>query len=417
MKTKSDKLVMIATKWMPSILALIMIESALAGTYVVNTTEDVLDGSCDGIHCSLRDAVEEANLNPGRDVIKFNIRRSDPNWNEDTCAIALDGEPIGVTDAVTINGNGKIILISGPSNDIAIGFSGNSGPTDVKGMVFAGGITIENLQNMVFEDNILNNGGRGIGMSNVENIQIVRNLISTNDDNITISSLFGASNKDVSIADNELTVLVNGNASANVEIPFLAFGGMVSEAADIEIRGNYMTGGDYGVDVSNFLNFGSVAMNGLRIEYNEIADKTEFGILVRRDAVFGGSTGDFTDFAIVNNEFSNIGDLPISGCDSSFCVVDSDGDGIPDGEDPCPESDFSPTVIIGQCDSGVENIVLDDGCTFLSDLIDACADRASSHGAFVRSVAALTNALKEDGDISGNEKGAIQKCAAKADRP
>jgi len=97
-------------------------------------------------------------------------------------------------------------------------------------------------------------------------------------------------------------------------------------------------------------------------------------------------------------------------------IIDTDGDGFPDDEDACPESDLSASVIIDGCDSGVDNLLLDSGCT-ISDLIADCAANASNHGQFVSCVAHLTNDLKSDGLISGKEKGAIQRCAAKANLP
>jgi hypothetical protein len=96
--------------------------------------------------------------------------------------------------------------------------------------------------------------------------------------------------------------------------------------------------------------------------------------------------------------------------------ADSDGDGVLDYNDACPDSDTSPTVVIGSCDTGVENQLLEDGCT-LFDLIAQCVVGAVNHGEFVSRVAHLTNDLKRDGIITGKEKGKIQKCAAKADIP
>jgi hypothetical protein len=96
--------------------------------------------------------------------------------------------------------------------------------------------------------------------------------------------------------------------------------------------------------------------------------------------------------------------------------VDSDCDGIPDDEDACPLSDLSETVVIDGCDSGVENVLLEDGCT-ISDLILECAGNAKNHGKFVSSVSHMSNYLKKKGTISGKEKGKIQKCAAKANIP
>jgi hypothetical protein len=97
-------------------------------------------------------------------------------------------------------------------------------------------------------------------------------------------------------------------------------------------------------------------------------------------------------------------------------TLETDGDGIPDDEDACPNSDLTETVTIDGCDSGVENVLLEDGCT-ISDLILECADDADNHGEFINSVSHTANSLKKEGIISGNEKGKIQKCAAKADIP
>jgi hypothetical protein len=101
---------------------------------------------------------------------------------------------------------------------------------------------------------------------------------------------------------------------------------------------------------------------------------------------------------------------------NDYCQADSDGDGILDCDDACPNSDITPTVVIDGCDTGVENHLLDSGCT-ISDEIAECAAEVTNHGQFVRCVAHLTNALKREGIIAGKEKGKIQKCAAKADIP
>ena len=97
-------------------------------------------------------------------------------------------------------------------------------------------------------------------------------------------------------------------------------------------------------------------------------------------------------------------------------IIDSDGDGIADPEDECPDSDLSDTVIIDDCDSGVTNAMTNDGCT-IADLINQCIEGATNHGDFVSYVSGVTNGLKAAGIISGKEKGKIQKCAAKSDIP
>ncbi len=91
---------------------------------------------------------------------------------------------------------------------------------------------------------------------------------------------------------------------------------------------------------------------------------------------------------------------------------DTDGDGVGDVCDSCPDSILDKRVIIGSCDSGVINQLFDDGCT-MSDLISGCSVGAKNQGKFVSCVSHLTNDWKAAGLISGEEKGAIQRCTAK----
>jgi hypothetical protein len=90
----------------------------------------------------------------------------------------------------------------------------------------------------------------------------------------------------------------------------------------------------------------------------------------------------------------------------------SDADGVPDGLDSCIGSDVRPTVVIGGCDSGVDNVVFTDGCT-ITDNINGCAAGPRNHGGFVACVSHYTNDLKKAGIITGAQKGAIQSCAAR----
>jgi uncharacterized repeat protein (TIGR01451 family)/CSLREA domain-containing protein len=71
--------------------------SASPATYVVNVADDLDFGSCDAFHCSLREALDEANSHPGSDMIHFNI----PGAGAHT--IALRSENLIATDPVTID--------------------------------------------------------------------------------------------------------------------------------------------------------------------------------------------------------------------------------------------------------------------------------------------------------------------------
>lgn len=95
---------------------------------------------------------------------------------------------------------------------------------------------------------------------------------------------------------------------------------------------------------------------------------------------------------------------------------DSDGDGVPDYRDECPDSNLSPTVTIQSCDSMVPNQLGPDGCT-ISDLVLQCEEEAANHGQYCSCVSFVTDQLKKDGFLTGPEKGRINRCAAKADIP
>ena len=93
--------------------------------------------------------------------------------------------------------------------------------------------------------------------------------------------------------------------------------------------------------------------------------------------------------------------------------LDSDGDGVTDDLDRCPNSILDATVVIDGCDSGVPNTLFADGCT-IADLIVICADEAKNHTEFSSCVADLTNRLKKMGVITGAQVGSINNCAARS---
>ncbi len=100
----------------------------------------------------------------------------------------------------------------------------------------------------------------------------------------------------------------------------------------------------------------------------------------------------------------------------SGIVCDTDGDGCYDDVDPHPNSNEDPTVTIDGCDSGVDNVFIDD-CSTMNDLISDCAAAAANHDEFVDCVAQLTNAWVAEGLITGRQKGRIQSCAGQSGIP
>lgn len=100
------------------------------------------------------------------------------------------------------------------------------------------------------------------------------------------------------------------------------------------------------------------------------------------------------------------------------CDTDDDNDGCLDANDPLPFSNLESTVNIDGCDSGVPNRNTGSCGYTMADMIDALeAGTYKNHGAFVSTVAKLTNSWKASGLINQAEKGAIMACAGSAKIP
>jgi len=82
---------------------------------------------------------------------------------------------------------------------------------------------------------------------------------------------------------------------------------------------------------------------------------------------------------------------------------DADADGVCGDVDACADSDLAATVVIGDCDSGVANAPLGDGCT-MADEIGGAAATARNHGAFVSDLAHLSEGWMQEGLITDPNK-------------
>jgi hypothetical protein len=111
----------------------------------------------------------------------------------------------------------------------------------------------------------------------------------------------------------------------------------------------------------------------------------------------------------------------VEDCNDDPPVVDTDGDGVPDATDLCPESDLRPTVWILNIDTGIPNLINGnrvnaDGCS-LNDLVDAIVDDASqnskNHGEFLRAVTMGLRQLQKEGLLPTRLFGSCVNCAAR----
>ena len=85
---------------------------ARAAALIVNSLNDVDDGTCDGTHCSLREAIDEANTLSSDDTITFSVSGTIP--------LASILPTIANNGTLTING-GSNITISGDTDNNGVG--------------------------------------------------------------------------------------------------------------------------------------------------------------------------------------------------------------------------------------------------------------------------------------------------------
>jgi hypothetical protein len=86
----------------------------------------------------------------------------------------------------------------------------------------------------------------------------------------------------------------------------------------------------------------------------------------------------------------------------------TDRDGVLDGDDVCPASITTPTVVLNTCDSQVPNTVHPNGCS-VSDVLNVCTGLRG--GLYTACVAVTSTVLRLGGVITGPQVGAIVKCA------
>ena len=92
---------------------------------------------------------------------------------------------------------------------------------------------------------------------------------------------------------------------------------------------------------------------------------------------------------------------------------DSDGDGVPDAEDHCEDSDVRPKVDVGLGATTIDNTVDEDGCT-IQDLVNKAQLAATNHGKYVSAIAKLANSLKKATTITNAQSKEMKTGAAKS---
>jgi len=83
------------------------------------------------------------------------------------------------------------------------------------------------------------------------------------------------------------------------------------------------------------------------------------------------------------------------------------------GWDECPDSDFAPAVMLGECDPVIANQVMNNGCT-INDVLSRCFDGSAYDRRCVDDAARV---LVDDGVLENPDKVALKRCVKDASKP
>lgn len=104
--------------------------------------------------------------------------------------------------------------------------------------------------------------------------------------------------------------------------------------------------------------------------------------------------------------WSTVSQFPRSGVGMD---TDQDGDGVPDRTDACPDSELHGELAFNQCQSGVANRELGQGC-FLADRFEACIETNTTREQFLDCAESQIEALLANGLITGSEAETLASC-------
>jgi CSLREA domain-containing protein len=310
-------------------------------TFTVNTTNDVDDGFCNIIHCSLREAIRAANSNPCPDLIHFNIPGSGPH------TILISGSLPTITDAVTIDGytqpgatpnsnpapqglNAQLKIVIRRSGGSASGLTISTSNVVVRGVVInnfnQNGILITG-SNVIIEGNFIGtdaggtndqgNNQDGIRISGANNrvggtLPAARNLISgNNSDGIEIRGSGATGN------------LVQGNligttASGSSGLANSGNGIQISNSASNNTIGGTAAGAGNVIAFNGADGVFVSSGTGNRIQRNSIFSNGELGIDLGANGVTSNDPGDPDSGANRLQNFPVLQSIVVSGSNTTI---------------------------------------------------------------------------------------------------
>ena len=250
--------------------------------FVVNSSDDVNDGTCDATHCSLREAINAANASAGKDAVAFDIPGAGPHTIQPTSALPTITDPViidGYTQpGASPNTNGPGL---GSNAVLKIELDGSNAGAFQDGLtIIAGGSTLRGLAINRFDAN-------GILLLTSDNHAIEGNFIGTD---VTGTMPRGNRSAGVQVGD-AINNIIGGTtpAARNVisgNVVGVGIGGIFS-------TGNQVLGNYIGTDATG----GTALPNGLAgvglhsgrsntIRSNVISGNSRYGV-----GLAGGTVG------------------------------------------------------------------------------------------------------------------------------
>ncbi len=245
-----------------AIVSLILASSLSAQTtFTVNATDDADDGTCDAIHCSLREAIAAANVDPLGGIIHFSIPGAGPHTIQPLAALP------SLVDDVTIDGTSEPDFVGTPVIELDGTLAGGAHGLDlvgsrnlIRGLAinrFAwNGISINtDCTFNVIEGNFIGsdvtgtmgsgNGNAGVLIGQAANNTVggtaagARNLISGNLEGVTIVDVAATGNL---VAGNFIGTDRTGTAAIPNDVGVLLLAPGNTVGGDAEGAGNLISG-------------------------------------------------------------------------------------------------------------------------------------------------------------------------------
>jgi len=301
-------------------------------TFTVNSTGDNNDGVCDGIDCTLREAIAAANDNPGADNIFFDI----PGAGVHTITVTSDLPEI--TDPVTIDGTtqpgfaGKPVIELNGNNVGILALVIKGGKSMVRGLAINRfgftAIAMESAGNNVIEGNFIGTDANGVlALGNGQGIAM---FLSSGNNRIGATTASGRN-------------LISSNTGTNLLI------------GENGLEGNVVQGNFIGTDITGTMRLGENFINLTLVSSNNLIGGVTAGAA---NVISGGILG--VNIRVSNTRFNRIQGNFI-GTDVSGTVAIPNGDGILSN---------TPDSLIGGTTPAARNLIsgnFDNGIVLFAD--------------------------------------------------